>query len=76
MPKNAIYVSAMIDSVKKASEIVGGVTVLANMLGCSRQSLYQWDNVPRGRVLEIEELTGKKVRRFDMRPDIYPPPKR
>jgi len=68
-----INIRLMLEVVKKAADIVGGVASLADGLGCSRQAPYQWDQVPRGRVLEIEELTGGAVSRHDMRPDIYPP---
>lgn len=62
----------MLDTVKRAAEIVGGVPQLAKRLGCTRQALHQWDEVPRGRVLEIEEITGGRVNRHDLRPDLYP----
>lgn len=63
----------MLEPVKKACDVVGGPEKLAALLGCSRQALYQWGEVPRGRVLEIEEFTGGQVTRQMLRPDIYPP---
>jgi DNA-binding transcriptional regulator YdaS (Cro superfamily) len=60
----------MISIIRRASSEYGGVGKLATALGCSRQALYQWTEVPRGRVLEIEEMTG--IDRSEMRPDIWP----
>ena len=65
----------LIPVVQKAADAVGGVSRLAKQLDCKRQALHQWDEVPRGRVLEIEEITLGAVQRHEMRPDIYPPPK-
>ena len=44
----------MLESVRKAAEIMGGVEKLAEALGCTRQALHQWDEVPRSRAAEIE----------------------
>jgi DNA-binding transcriptional regulator YdaS (Cro superfamily) len=62
----------MLEIVQQAADIVGGTQKLADLLGCSRQALSQWDEVPRGRVLEIEEATGRKITRHQLRPDLYP----
>lgn len=43
---------------------------LANGLGISPSAVSMWDQVPSGRVLEVERLTG--VSRHDLRPDLYP----
>lgn len=42
---------------------------LAATLGVSPSAISMWTNVPSGRVLEIERLTG--VSRHDLRPDIF-----
>lgn len=63
----------MLDIVRKAIKEAGGPKSLARALGCTPQAFYQWDVVPRGRVLEIEEATGGKVTRHELRPDIYRP---
>lgn len=63
----------MIEIVQHAAETLGGTKQLADALRCTRQALSQWKQVPRGRVLEIEEVTGGKITRHQMRPDLYPP---
>ncbi len=54
-------------------------TALAVGLGVHRTRILRYasgeDIIPAERVLKLEELTGRKVRRWEMRPDIYPPPK-
>jgi DNA-binding transcriptional regulator YdaS (Cro superfamily) len=70
--KRCKFKFTMLEPVRKAAEILGGVENLAKRLGCTRQAIHQWDEVPRGRVLEIEEITERKVTRHDLRPDIYP----
>ena len=64
----------MLDIVKQACDIVGGPNRLAELLGCRRQALYQWDEVPRGRAIEIEEATDGQIPRHRVRPDLFPPP--
>jgi DNA-binding transcriptional regulator YdaS (Cro superfamily) len=49
------------------------VTELARRLGVTKQALSGWRQVPGERVLKIEALIGLK--RWVMRPDLYPPPK-
>ncbi len=61
----------MIDVVRKAAKAVGSVRRLAKKLDVYRGSLYQWEKVPAERVLEIEQATGGKVTRYEMRPDIH-----
>jgi DNA-binding transcriptional regulator YdaS (Cro superfamily) len=67
----------MLQIVKDACDLVGGAEALARRLGCTRQALSQWEKVPRGRVLEIEEITKRKITRHQMRPDLFraKPPK-
>lgn len=62
----------LIPEVKRAAEIVGGVSALCDRLRLTRSALHQWERVPRGRVLELEEVTGGQVTRQQMRPDLYP----
>ncbi len=63
---------ALIDTVKRAADLVGGVPALADMLGVKRQTFYQWQRVPAERVLQIETATQGKLTRHEMRPDLYP----
>lgn len=72
MRKHALQCVTMIEIVKEAAEIVGGIDKLAERLGCTRQALHQWSQVPRGRVLEIEDITGGKISRHRIRPDLFP----
>ena len=62
--------STPIAIVKQAADKMGSVTALARALGIKHPALFRWRQVPAGRVLQIEKLTG--ISRHDMRPDIYP----
>ncbi|MFG1341862.1 transcriptional regulator [Xanthobacter autotrophicus] len=57
-----------------AIEAAGGVKALGHMLGITHQAVGQWRICPPRRVLEVERASG--ISRFDLRPDIYPPPAR
>lgn len=63
--------------VARAIEIVGGVSALARKVGCSRQAVYNWKSgalqVPAELALKIEEATLGRVKRQDLRPDLYEP---
>lgn len=59
--------------VEKAAELVGGKAKLVVALACTRQALHQWRQVPRGRAIEIEHITGGAIPRHDMRPDLWLP---
>ena len=60
-----------------AVEIVGGQAKLARLLGVTQPNVWHWlhksERVPGEYVLKIEEATGGKVSRHDLRPDLYPP---
>lgn len=57
-------------AVNEAKQAAGGGSKLARALGLRRQAVYQWDKVPPGHVLRVEEVTG--VPRHRLRPDLYP----
>lgn len=59
--------------VSLAIEAAGGVNALARLLNIASSSVAEWKQVPPKRVLQIERLTGNRVRRSQMRPDLYPP---
>ena len=62
----------LIEPVKRAAQIVGGVGALCSALDMTPQALHQWEHkVPRGRCFEIEGLTSGQVTRFDLRPDLF-----
>jgi DNA-binding transcriptional regulator YdaS (Cro superfamily) len=60
------------DILKRASAHVGGMAALSRELGVARSAPYSWERVPAGRVLRIEEITGGRLSRHTMRPDLYP----
>ena len=63
----------MIDeALSQAIEKAGGAVALARRLGITSQAISQWRRVPPLRVLEVEEATGRRVSRHELRPDIYP----
>lgn len=57
-------------ALKRAIDKAGSARRLALQLGITQQSLSGWKRCPPLRVLEVEKLTG--VRRWELRPDIYP----
>lgn len=57
-------------AVEEAERAAGSGAKLARALGLKRQAIYQWDRIPSGHVLKVEELTG--VPRHRLRPDLYP----
>jgi DNA-binding transcriptional regulator YdaS (Cro superfamily) len=64
-------------ALKRAIAAAGGLTKLAGRLKVSPQTVSNWkrrNSVPPGRVLAIESAVRKRVRRHDLRPDLYPRP--
>lgn len=64
----------MSDALPRAIEVVGGRVALASALGVTPQAIFLWlkkGRVPVERALAIETLTGGKVTRRDLRPDIF-----
>ncbi len=59
---------------QRVETIRGGIAGLARKLGVSRQAVFQWDEIPESRVLQLEEVAG--ISRHDLRPDLYPRKKR
>lgn len=57
------------EGLKKIRTTKGLQTKLAKHLGISRQAVSDWDVVPIGRLLEVEEFTG--ISRAKLRPDIF-----
>lgn len=63
-------------AIRKACDIVGGITAMAKELNIKPPSISEWITkgiAPPTRILSIEKATGGKVTRYELRPDIYPP---
>lgn len=58
---------------KKAVKEAGGAYKVAAAMDLWPWAIYKWERVPAERVLTMEKLCGGKVRREQMRPDLYPP---
>lgn len=62
-----------LNSVDFAINAVGGIRPLARLLNISAPSVWEWrqrGQIPAGRVLQIEKLTG--ISRHVLRGDLYP----
>lgn len=44
-------------------------------LGVKKTAVYGYDRrgIPAERVLDIERITNQQVKRYELRPDLYPP---
>lgn len=58
----------------EAIELGGGVTAVAKAIGITPSSLSGWQICPAPRVLALEAACEGKVKRWQLRPDIYPEP--
>lgn len=59
------------EGVKTAVEAFGTRMALAKALGIERSAISQWEAVPPRRAMEIEALTGGRVKAKTLRPDLY-----
>lgn len=59
------------EALLKAIEACTSAAELARRLGVTDQAINQWKVAPAARVIDIETATGKKVTRFQLRPDIF-----
>jgi DNA-binding transcriptional regulator YdaS (Cro superfamily) len=60
--------------IQKAIDLLGGVTPISEHCNVSVQAIYKWvkkNKVPANRCLQIEQLTKKKVNRYELRPDVF-----
>ena len=64
------YASEKNPGVQQAIKAAGGIRALARLLGISAPTILEWRQIPEGRVLQVEALTG--VSRETLRPDLYP----
>jgi DNA-binding transcriptional regulator YdaS (Cro superfamily) len=64
-----------ISPIDTACAAVGGPAELARQLSVTVSAVHQWRHgarsVPVERVVQIERLTGGRVRRWDFRPDSW-----
>jgi DNA-binding transcriptional regulator YdaS (Cro superfamily) len=64
------------DALRRAVEIAGGQTALAHALGVQQAHVWNWLNrnkrLPAEYVIPVERATKGKVKRHELRPDIYP----
>ncbi len=66
---------------ERAIKIVGGQVVLAAWIGADQPAISFWLNrakagVPPQYCIAIEVATGGEVKRWQLRPDIYPLPQK
>jgi pyruvate,orthophosphate dikinase len=59
-------------ALEKAITEAGGTAALARAINVTPQAISQWDRVPAERALAVEQATGGKVTRHQLRPDLYP----
>ncbi|HDR8931702.1 TPA: helix-turn-helix domain-containing protein [Burkholderia vietnamiensis] len=64
--------------IKDAVTAAGGAAAVADALGISRISIYEWiykGRVPEPRVLRLAELTNWKITPHQLAPALYPNPR-
>lgn len=62
------------DALEQVIELLGSQEALASKLKIRSPSISEWrkrGRVPAERCREIENLVGKKVTRYDLRPDVF-----
>lgn len=59
-------------ALENAITAAGGTAALARAINVTPQAISQWERVPAERVIAVEDASGGKVTRSDLRPDLYP----
>jgi DNA-binding transcriptional regulator YdaS (Cro superfamily) len=59
-------------AMKMALEPRGVAAELARICGISASAVSQWKRCPAERVLLVERISGGRVTRHQLRPDLYP----
>lgn len=62
------------EALRKAVELAGGVTALADKLGVGQSVVSNWlmrESIPPQRCVEIETAVQGAVTRYELRPDIF-----
>lgn len=64
---------AKLKPIERAATLLGGQHNLADRLSVTPQAVSKWKRkgVPAERCREIEEATGGKVTRYELRPDVF-----
>lgn len=60
--------------IEKACDLVGGMSTLAKLCDVSPPAVFKWvkkNKAPANRCIQIEKATKGKVRRFELRPDVF-----
>ncbi len=60
----------------RAIELAGGPSALGRELGVSKQAVSQWERIPADKVWPVVNIIGGQIQPHELRPDIFPPPKR
>jgi len=56
---------------KEIIQYAGGAKQIAEACEVSHQTVYQWKKVPPKYCITIEKKCGGRVKREEMRPDVY-----
>jgi DNA-binding transcriptional regulator YdaS (Cro superfamily) len=61
------------NGLKTAIQHFGSRKALAEAMGLTVMAIHQWETrqVPAERAVQIEQITGGKVKRQELRPDLY-----
>lgn len=62
------------EALGKAIEIAGGPAAVGRGVGVTVQAVVQWQKCPPQHVLALERLARRRVKKHELRPDLYPPP--
>lgn len=58
---------------KIAIRVAGGATAVARRLNLTRGAVSKWARCPAEHVLALEEMSGGRVSRHEIRPDVFGP---
>ena len=57
------------EALKRAIKSAGSVSGLAEKLGISTQAVWQWKDIPLGRIADVHRVTG--IPHEELRPDVF-----
>lgn len=61
----------MADYLNKAIMEIGSQAELARILKIKSQAVHEWNLAPPNRCRQIERACGRKVTRYQLRPDVF-----